>query len=354
MPKSLDVLVVRHGPGRGRLGEYWGDFWSYLRESRPGIFARLRFAETGGSLPELEGVGAVLFLLGDPLRDLYPECYDFAVQLRDMAIARGVRVLQEPEALARFGRRSQYSAWREHGIPTPRVDTFGSTAHLRRLASEFGRPFLLRADHGHSQRDIRLVRDDGDLDTLTEGADDLRGVIIEFIDTRQGYIDTDPRSLFARYYHKRRIHVLGDTVRTNHIYFSLDPIVGLVTSTFHFRRPHVRELSEPLPYLRQFFRWKRYSRLMECVREDYEHWERASEHEEIMIRATRALGLTFSAIDYSTLADGSVVLWEANPYPGGATNSPMPRLRRSRRRAEGIFDSLGEALLELVDRPGDG
>ena len=33
-----------------------------------------------------------------------------------------------------------------------------------------------------------------------------------------------------------------------------------------------------------------------------------------MARAAKVLGLEVAAIDYSTYPDGSVVLWEANPY----------------------------------------
>jgi hypothetical protein len=342
---SLNLLIVRHGPSRGRNPDYWQTFFDYLERARPDIFCRIRFAETGGPQPSLDGIGAVLFLLGDPLRELYPHCYEEAVKIREHAATKGISVYHDPDVISGFTRESQFHAWKEASIPTPWVRPFSEINELCDILCKVEPPFLLRAPYGRSQRDIRLIRDVAELEPNLHDSCMTAGVITEFVDTREGFRRKDPTSVYAWYFHKKRIHVLGNTVRTNHVYFSLDPIVGLKTSNFEVRRPDLMDLKSPIPYLRKY--WK----LPQCIQEDYGYWKAGTEHENLMIRATRALGLAFTAIDYSTLADGSVILWEANPYPATVSKSPLPRLRHSQGRAEGIHARLGEALLTLIPDP---
>lgn len=356
MNDSGVILIVRHGRGRGRwlrygpaAGEemsYFQPFFNHIRERRPGLFARLRFFDTGDPQPSLDGVGAVLFLLADPLAELYPECYQEAVRIRDDAVRHGIPVYQDPDALAGFGRVSQADKWLEVGIPAARVRAFKSRDELRKVAHGMGLPLMLRKDYGHCQTDIRLVMNQPDMNLALGEDGESEGVVMQFVDCREGYRQDNPSSVYACFYHKKRALVLGDTVRTNHVYFSEHPIVGLHSSTFRFSRPGKSDLRRPGPYLQRFF-W-----LPKCIREDYAYWESVVDDEAVLLRATKALGLSFAAIDYSTLADGSVVLWEANPYPGCLTRSPMPFLRRSRRRATGIFDSLATGLERLGTRPG--
>ena len=349
------ILIVRHGEGRGRwlrygpgAGEemsYFQPFFNHIRDHRRALSARLRFFDTGDPQPSLEGIGAVLFLLGDPLAELYPECYQEAVRIRDDAVQRGIPVYQDPDALAGYGRVSQANKWLDAGIPTARVCAFQSRDELREVAGGMGPPLMLRKDHGHCQTDIRLVMNGSAMDKALAADGETNGVVMQFVDCREGYRQDSPHSVYARFYHKKRAHVLGDTVRTNHVYFSEHPIVGLYSSTFWFHRPYKSDLRRPGPYLQRCWR------LPDCLREDYAYWEKVVDDEAVLLRAAKALGLSFAAIDYSTLADGSVVLWEANPYPGCVTRSPMPFLRRSRRRATGIFDSLADALERLGTRP---
>ncbi len=347
MTTAPKLLIVRHGEGRGRLNDYWGSFWDHLRQNRPEIHDHLRFVETGQALPAMDDVRAVLFLLGDPLSQLYPDCYDHAARIRDIAAERGIPVHNDPDALSRFGRVTQHQSWRTADVPTPRVERVSSREDLYRLVSTVGPSFIFRSEHGHSQRDMILVRSDQDLDALLSAVPRPEGVFIEFVDSRAGYLERDPSSVYARYYHKRRSIVVGDTVRTNHLYFSASPIVGLASSTFNARFRVAEAITHPRTFLKELY-W-----LRECLREDYRHWAGVSEFESVLVRATRALDLSFAAIDYSVFADGRIILWEANPYPGAVTYAKMPRLRRVPSRAKGIFDSLGAGLLRLLDGPSD-
>jgi hypothetical protein len=91
--------------------------------------------------------------------------------------------------------------------------------------------------------------------------------------------------------------VFGGTVLNNHAYFSEHPIVGEKSSTFR----QMEQGHEP-------------ERIGEMFAADIAFSYAAPEQPEIMRKAVRSLGLDFAAIDFSTFADGSIVLWEANPY----------------------------------------
>ena len=69
-----------------------------------------------------------------------------------------------------------------------------------------------------------------------------------------------------------------------------------------------------------------------------------------MQRALGALGLEFAAIDYSDLADGGVILWEANPHPQipRLEQIKMPYLRRASERLATYHDAIGEFFRELA------
>ena len=70
-----NILVVIHGAGRGRSVPTGDVFFSRLKVRDPELAARLRFHQTGTPAPGLNGVALVVFWLGDPLRQKYPDCY---------------------------------------------------------------------------------------------------------------------------------------------------------------------------------------------------------------------------------------------------------------------------------------
>jgi hypothetical protein len=70
-----------------------------------------------------------------------------------------------------------------------------------------------------------------------------------------------------------------------------------------------------------------------------------------MAAAVRALDLDYAAVDYSSRADGSVVLWEANPHFGqpGRRNRNLYRRRRTRRRVQSYREAIGDFLGAVAD-----
>jgi hypothetical protein len=162
---------------------------------------------------------------------------------------------------------------------------------------------LLKGDRMHSQDHMHFCRSAAEVRALPDAALPLPGVVTPFVDTRAGYAETRPRSLWARLYHKKRVMIFGEAIQARHVFFSENPIVGLTSSIgSHGRKSRRRHL------VRIF-----------GVRGDR--------------RAMR-----YAAIDYSTRADGSPMLWEANPYPAipGPGNYVLPRERRFEER----FDAL--------------
>jgi hypothetical protein len=312
------------------------DYLSQVLEAmKPALARRIRYAYTGAPPPELDGIRAVVFWLADPLREAYPDCYADAVRIAEAARARDLHIVNAPEALSNSIKSVQAQRWREAGIPTVPVHRFGSRAELLAVLSQVPFPALLRKDRHHGQGGMRLVKSARAARRLPETALPLPGGISPLIDTREGH-----RGLWARLFHKKRLLVMGDVVRTVHTFFSPEPIVGWRTCTFMDREEPWRR---PLTYLR----FRRYHE--ECLRTDYEYWAQETAHVDLMRNAVRALGLEYAAIDYSDRADGTPVLWEANPYfdlPPWHAN-PLPEERRLEERHPGLHEAFAAFFRSL-------
>jgi hypothetical protein len=182
-----DVLVVRHGPDRGRLHGYLQEVFDAVARRHPDVAARLRFHETGAPPPDLDGVAAVLFLLADPLRELYPPCYAEARAVADEARSRGIAVANDPDALSNTVKSVQAARWRERGIPTPAHLAFRDQHELEAVLGDVRFPAILRADELHAQEGMRLCRSAEEVVALPPDAIRYPGALAEFVDVRAGY-----------------------------------------------------------------------------------------------------------------------------------------------------------------------
>ena len=338
------VLLVRHGRGRGRTDDYLEPTLAHVRESAPALGARIVVHETGAPLPTLDGVAGVVFLLADPLRERYPSCYTEAQAVAARAMERGIRVFNAPEALSNSIKSVQSRLWRAAGIRTPEYLRFESRDELCEIARRIELPAIVRSDEEHASSGLRICRTVAEIDELGTADLVLPGALTPLLDVRAGFPSRDPR---ARYYHKKRILVMGGVLRTKHLMFAKSPIVGSKTSVFARYRWH-HDLTHRLA---MFDPW-----LRACIRADLAHWQLGSEHEELMLRAMRVLGLDFAAIDYSDLAAGGVVLWEANPHPQipRLEQLKMPHLRRTAERLSSYHDAIALYLRGLADIRGCG
>ncbi|MEM8882523.1 MAG: hypothetical protein AAGD14_00470, partial [Planctomycetota bacterium] len=207
------LLLVRHGPDRGRIPNYLEHILDAVRESDPEVMQAVRDHRTGSPAPSLDDTRAVVFWLGDPLREWYPDCYTDASAIAREAEKRGIRIVNHPDALSRSVKSVQARLWHEAGIDTPSMTRFESREELRELLEGVRYPVVLRADEAHAQRGMRILNEAAD---LGDAAVELPGALAEFVDTRAGWRTVRPRSIWARLFHKKRAFVMGDIVRTNH------------------------------------------------------------------------------------------------------------------------------------------
>lgn len=332
-----DVLIVRHGPGRGRELAILPLVEAHIASARPSFRSRLKIFETGSERPSLDGVGAILFLLGDPLKELYPDCYADAVAIAEAGASRKIRLLNPPQNLSNSIKSRQAELWRKAGLPCAAARVIRSSADLEPAMAALGLPIILRSDDKHVQEGVRVCKrvkhvDEAKLTLQTPA------VALQLIDVRAKWRAVAPDSVMARYHHKKRSMVYGDTVVNNHVFFSSTPIVGRTTSTF------LADTKRPRSWLRRLGVGR--TRWLDTIAADYEYFHSPPEAPETMLRAVKVLGLDFAAIDYASLPNGEVVLWEANPYAHlppwqhGVAADPRRIRERTSRQIEIVVDWL--------------
>jgi len=337
------LLIVRHGPGRGRDYPYLQSCLEHLEQRMPELFKRIRLHETGSPEPSLSGVRAVMFWLADPLRDFYPECFEEAMRIAQHAEQEDIPVFQHPESLSNATKSRVSRAWKEAGIPTPDLVHFRDREELDRRISEVSFPAVLRPDNLYSQIGTHWLRDVTELNRIIDNWNYYPGTLAEFVNIRRPYRDLEDGSVWARFFHKKRLYVFGDIVRTTHVFFSRSPIVGMKNSIFYNYRQYLidntkapRELEEDCAA---------------CLRADIEYWESREDNPELLRKAVHTLGLDIAALDYSSFPDGSTMLWEANPYfhlePW--QQAVLPRRRRTDIRIPSFYDSIGEFCHSLLE-----
>lgn len=344
MTSSADghLLIVQHGRGRGRLHGFRSHLLEHFSRTAPSLARRVRVHETGNGRPDLAGVRAAMFWLADPLRELYPDCHAEAADIAGEVRARGGTVVNDPDALSNTIKTVQARLWREAGIPCSAAEPFADAAGLRAAVERAGLPAIVRTDLHHAQEATWCCRDAEAVARLPADGRLYPGVVLPLVDTRAAYERERPGTIWARYWHKKRIFVFGDVTVPNHCIFSSSPVVGLHNSHFWRYKGKKGRVLSPLAWLR---RWDR-----EALAVDRAYAEAAPERPELFVRATRVLGLEWAAIDYSTLADGGVVLWEANPYftmPVGH-KGPLAGPRRLRARVERLCAGMVTHLEGVV------
>lgn len=333
------ILVVVHGRGHGRQVPTGMAFLERLAETNHSLLSDIRIHPTGSKAPDLSGVGSVVFWLGDPLRQKYPDCYRDAKLIADRAEARGLKVFNHPDALCNTSKTTQACIWNENKIPSAGVRLVQNDSQLRSAVFELGMPCIVRSDCEHAQRDVFLVRDRDDL-ARCRIKPGTASAVLRLYDIRQEYRDVRGgfSHLFREYHHKARAFVFGDQVMASHLFFSKSPIVGLSTSLFSRESSHNRAVARRFGYHRHL--------LNELIEADQQYFDSRVLGRTHLVQAVRALGLDFAAVDYSIRPDGQIMIWEANPYfwlPSGKA-SVLSEERHAVERVEKSFDWMAECL----------
>lgn len=337
------LLLVRHGPGLGRDYPYLQPFLIHLEQQMPELFKRIRLHETGSPEPSLSGISVVMFWLADSLRFLYPKCFEEAMRIAQRAEQAGIPVFQHPESLSNATKFRVSSTWKEAGIPTPNLVHFRDREELNRCIPGIRFPAVLRPDNLYSQIGTHWLRNATMLNRIIDDWNHYPGTLAEFVDTRVPYQEKEDGSIWARFYHKKRLFIFGDIVRTTHVFFSRTPIVGMKSSIFWRYQQRLIHKPEAAHVLQKD--------CAACLRADIAYWESNEDNPVLFRKAIHALDLDFAAIDYSSFPDGSVMLWEANPYfyMEPWKQAVLPRHRRTGIRIPSFYDSIGEFFSSLLN-----
>lgn len=336
------ILIIRHGKGKARLYPYLEPLFQYIKFARPTLYKRFLFHETGSSLPQLNEISAIVFLLADPLKEMHPSCYEEAEKLFHTAKSKNICIINPPEFLSNTIKSYQSRLWLKEGIPTPVVKRFLTHQEMLAITENFNYPLIIRSDEQHAQKGIIVCKNRAEVESIPAKKLISPGAVSHIVDIREGFRNKYPQSVWARFYHKKRVLILGNKTRTKHIFFSDNPIVSSHTCKFRFFQN--RFGMEKLSWLIYFDQWAE-----ECISEDVKYWQKVHECDEIMTKAMNVLGLNFAAIDYSSLADGSVILWEANPYfyLPKEQDIMLPHRRRAKVRIESYYNAIAEFLSDL-------
>jgi hypothetical protein len=305
----------------------------------PEVGSRLDYWETGSPEPILDDVTAVVFMLQDPLRELYPECYADCVAVADRARELGARIVNAPQSLSNTIKTNQAELWRESGLETPPCLLFNSPDDLYRAGNQVGFPAIIKANTLHAQKETLVIENAEGLKAIPQDQIPTPGSISPLVDTRAGYTKSDPTSPYATHFHKKRAMVFGDRVQNNHVFFSTTPVVGCMSSTFG----HFRSMNPIKRTLRNF-------QVQSHIQSDIDFHFSNPDDAETLVTAARVLGVEFCAIDYSIHADGRMVLWEANPFfslhrwPISVLSGP----RRLRERTSRIHETAAQFFRDLL------
>ncbi len=333
------ILMVVHGPGRGRHVPTGDVFLKRLVATNDPLFHDIRIHATCTGTPDFSDIGTVLFWLGDPLKQKYPTCYLDAMDIAKEAAFRGLKMINHPDGLSNTSKTSQARIWNECGVPSANVAPVRDMSQLPAAIEAIGYPCIVRGDEEHAQRDVAILRDKSDLDRMPpirSGA----AAVLRMHDIRQEYRDSTARcsDLFRRYHHKARAFVFGDQVMASHLFFSESPIVGLSNCLFTREAGRVRSLARKAGYNAKL--------LDELIAVDQQYFATPVFGRADLVAAVRALGLDFAAVDYSLRPNGQVIIWEANPYfwlPDGV-QSVLSEERRAVDRVNRSFDWMATCL----------
>ncbi len=313
-----NILIVCHGPNRGRQVPTLVHALDYVRQENPALYSRIKFYQTGSSsIPNLESYSAIWFWLSDPLKERYPDCYRDAKQLVEAA-GKEIRLINPPDNLSNTIKSVQAEILRKAGFHVAQHGAFENLSQLEGIIESFPFPAILRADLSHSLRGLFLLENQKDFHKINKPKLQFPGTLVEFVDTRKDYKKINPGTVWSRLFHKKRSIVLGRKVDRRSVLFSTSPIVKLRTCMyqgpsriyFNYRlpspmEPMLSQLAQNLP----FRGWR-----AKCIEADNGWWEFGDEDETVLVGAAKSLGLDCAAFDYSTTADGGIVIWEANPY----------------------------------------
>ena len=341
-----NVLIVRHGPGRGRLQGYCDHVLEWIKRERPETCARVRVHETGSGEASLEGVAGVFCWLADPLEG-YPECLKETLRIETEARERDIPVLNRPSVLASYGKAYQAERFAAGGFPSPPARIIQGREDLDRCIEDLGLPVMLRRNYSYAQQGVTLVRTRRDISSVRFGDASQPLVATPLLDTRAG----PRRSVWSRCFHKKRVLLIGDRCIQDSLYFSRDVLVAQNTSLYQDFLNRRNELRSRGRIGRRVARLLgKGRRLREAIAEERRYLESDLSDASVFRSAGRALDLEFVAFDYAQPPGERPLIWEANPYPflPSAKNNVLRKKRAARIKVERVCKAFADSFESLL------
>lgn len=285
------------------LWQYYVKYKRFLEELKHPFLANVEFHTDEQMNIREETVlkyGAVSFFYHDSLKQLYPEAYSYAKRIEDICKRHDIPFLNKPDALSDSAKSIQLKLLAENGFKAAQVYPFANWKEL--LENEEMRyPIFIRYDCGHDSLGEGYSEPFHSREELLaskiweqrkwEKTEHLDGLVAV------GWLDTRSEDGL---YRKYRVFAFGDAV-----------------------------LRGPLQISDQWFVHGNNALREEAFQKEAEQFlagEFSAEEKQYFLRVNNALGLDFSAIDYSYQLDGKIVIWEANPHPSlgeWAENEPF-------------------------------
>ncbi|MCA9174205.1 MAG: hypothetical protein KDB14_06930 [Planctomycetales bacterium] len=272
------ILVTRHCAKHSTM---FRDFFTWVCEQVPELMSRLEFRRLPFQLPARHRYAAHVCWINDTLDLWSPNGFRQECELVAQCRAAGVGVVNAIGGIHNVGKLRGSELMRASGARTPQcrwAPPHWRDAAAPRVLETLGLqyPVLIREERGHGCPSL-LLNDERALNQA-----DLTGfatpIVAEFVDTR------DARGRFRKY----RYVTAGHLGVPRH----------LITDMQWDARPHRRVRDEQAMAEEESF---------------VSHPTREHEHETFR-RARVALGMEVVGFDYSYTRDGTIVIWEANPF----------------------------------------
>jgi len=232
---------------------------------------------------------AVVFFHHDPLKQLYPEAYEYAKRIELICDRNGIRFLNRPDALSASAKSVQLGLLAKGGFNVAEAETFKTWEEFL-FDKERAYPLFVRYEYGHDSLGEAVSGPFFSRDEVVKAEPWKHDKWLkkEHFDGLVAIAWKDTRSVDGCF-RKYRVFVFGDTV-----------------------------MRGPLQISNHWFVHGNNSLKEECFQkegDDFLFGECSSDEKETFLKANKTLGLDFSAIDYSFSKDGKIILWEANPHP---------------------------------------
>lgn len=277
MPDALPrVLVLRHA---SHQRDFYQVVEDWIRRYQPQYDGLLDVQDLPLRLPpdatRGHPYGAMVSWLQDPVQAWSQETYDQALAVQAQCDAAGMVVLNRVDHLPHAGKAEGARRMGAAGVRVPRMALVTDAAAFHATRLDIPLPLFVREDWGHgglvygarSMEEVRAIP----LQRFR------RPVAVEWIDVQ------DAQGLFCKY----RYFAAGDIGISHHVQCSR---TWITRGDNRVTDDHTRAL-------------------------ELDYVARPDPHHAVFQKARQALGLDMVAFDYGLLADGTPVVWEANPFP---------------------------------------